>query len=487
MPADVSSTAAAKAAIREQRRQMMTEGPIIQALVKLSLPIVFANALQALYQLVDTFWVGRLGGDAVAAVSVSLPIWFTLTAAAGGLAVVGTTFVAQYMGARNETMMRHTVGQIHLLVIAASAVVSVGGYLAADPILTAMGVEPEVFGPAGDYMRIMFAGIGFQFLYFVFQSVLRGIGEVRFPLYVVTVTVVLNCFLDPILIFGYGPIPAMGVAGAAIATIATQALSGITGILALAFGWFEIRIGWRDLAPDWPFLKKAVTIGLPASLEQSMRGLSMTAMTFLVAVFGTTTLAVYGVGTRIFSFIVIPGIGLSAATAALVGQCIGADKKERAREAAAKSALLSFGFVSVIGVLTFIFAPQIVAFFVPGEPEVIAEGAYMVRLNAFFFGTLSAQQALAGAFRGAGDTMGAMMLTLVSVWFVRIPVAWFLSNHTALADRGLWWTFPITNVFGVLYAAVWFWKSRWWDKKVTETERRREETREELASERGVE
>jgi Na+-driven multidrug efflux pump len=164
------------------RRRMLTEGPILEALVKLSLPIVLANTLQALYQLVDTFWVGRMGDVAVAAVSVSLPIWFTLTAAAGGLAVVGTTFVAQYAGARNPEMVTHTVGQIHILVVVASVVVAAGGYVAADPILHLMGVEAELFGPAGDYMRITFIGVVFQFLYFVFQSVLRGIGEVRFPL-----------------------------------------------------------------------------------------------------------------------------------------------------------------------------------------------------------------------------------------------------------------------------------------------------------------
>jgi len=470
-----------------ERRHMLTEGPILQALIRLSLPIVLANALQALYQLVDTFWVGRVGDVAVAAVSVSLPIWFTLTAAAGGLAVVGTTFVAQYMGARNEKMVNHTVGQIHILVLAASVVVATGGYFAANPILRLMGVDGAVFGPAGDYMRITFLGIVFQFLYFVFQSVLRGVGEVRFPLYVVALTVVLNCVLDPLFIFGWGPVPPMGVAGAALATISTQGVSALIGIMALTFGWFDLKIRWRDLRPDWPFLRKAVAIGLPASLEQSMRGLSMTAMTFLVAVFGTSTLAVYGVGTRIFSFIVIPGIGLGAATAALVGQCVGAGKLERARDAARKSAVVALGLVTPIGILVFIFAPEIVAFFVPGETEVIREGAYMVRLNAFFFGTLSAQQALAGAFRGAGDTMGAMLLTLISVWAVRVPLAYVLSHLTDLGAEGLWWAFPATNLFGFFFAGLWFLKRRWWDKRVTETDRRVEETREELVSERGTE
>lgn len=469
------------------RRRMLTEGPILEVLVKLSLPVVLANTLQALYQLVDTFWVGRIGDVAVAAVSVSLPIWFTLTAAAGGLAVVGTTFVAQYTGARNQEMVTHTVGQIHILVLVASAVVAAGGFVAADPILRLMGVEAELFGPAGDYMRITFIGIVFQFLYFVFQSVLRGIGEVRFPLYVVTLTVILNCILDPILIFGWGPFPAMGVAGAALATIFTQGVSAAIGIIALTLGWFDITIRWRDLRPDWPFLKRAIAIGLPASLEQSMRGLSMTAMTFLVAIFGTSTLAVYGVGTRIFSFIVIPGIGLGAATAALVGQCVGAGKVERAKEAARKSAQLSFWFATAIGVLVFIFAPEIVAFFVPGEEQVIREGAYMVRLNAFFFGTLSAQQALAGAFRGAGDTMGAMLLTLIAVWVVRVPLAFVLSRFTDLGADGLWFAFPATNLFGFLFACLWFLKRRWWEKTVTETERRVEETREELTAERGTE
>ena len=202
--------------------QRLTEGSIVRSLVALSLPIVFANILQTAYQLVDTFWVGRLGGEAVAAVSVSFPLIFLMIALGGGLAVAGSVLVAQYVGARNAARVNHVTAQTLLMVGVVSVLLAAVGYGSSAYALGLMGVTPPTLGDATRYLQVSFLGLPFTFGYFVYQSVLRGIGEVRAPVYIVFGTVLLNLALDPLFIFGWGPIPGAGVTGAAYATIGTQ-------------------------------------------------------------------------------------------------------------------------------------------------------------------------------------------------------------------------------------------------------------------------
>ncbi len=441
--------------------QRLTEGSIVRSLVALSVPIVLANVLQTAYQLVDTFWVGRLGGEAVAAVSVSFPLIFLMIALGGGLAVAGSVLVAQYVGARNATKVNHVTAQTVLMVAVVSVLLAAVGYLLSPAALELMGVTAPTLSDAIRYLQVSFLGLPFTFGYFVYQSVLRGIGEVRAPVYIVFGTVLLNLVLDPLFIFGWGPIPGAGVAGAAYATIGTQGIAMAVGMFTLFGGHFGIHLKVRDLKPDWPLMQQVVRLGLPASLEQSTRALGLTLMTFLVATFGTNTIASYGIGTRILSFVIIPAMGLSMATATLVAQNIGARNTDRASRIAWLSAGLGFSVLEVVGVLCFVFAEPLIRFFVPNAPEVIAGGTQFLRLMALTFGFIGLQQTLGGAFRGSGNTFNTMILAMVSLWVLQFPIAYVLSQHTALGAVGLWWAFPIANVTIACVAALWFAQGRW--------------------------
>ena len=207
---------------RTARQTALLEGPIFRSLLQLTIPIVLATILQSAYQLTDAFWVGRLGGYAVAAVTVSFPLMFLMIALGAGMAIAGSTLIAQHFGARNGPMVNHVAAQTLLMVALASVVFGTIGYSMAPAVLNAMGVEPEVLPAATQFMRVSFVGLVFVFGFAMIQAVLRGLGEVRLPLYIVFGTVLLNFVLDPLLIFGIGPIPAAGVAGAALATIGTQ-------------------------------------------------------------------------------------------------------------------------------------------------------------------------------------------------------------------------------------------------------------------------
>jgi putative MATE family efflux protein len=330
-----------------------TEGPILGALVRLAVPTVATNDFQTLYQLIDTFWVGRLGADAVAAVSLSFPILFFLTSAGGGMAVAGAVLVAQTFGAGNKEAVDHAAGQTLVVIAAVSAVLSIAGFLAAEPIIALFAPDPAVSGMAVDYLRISFAGLVAVFIYFVFQALLRGVGDVKTPMIVVASTVVLNFFLDPILILGLGPFPEMGVVGAAWAKIVAQGLAGAVGVAILFSGRYGVHLRFRHLAPDSGVVRTILRLGIPSSVEQSTRALGITIMMLLVASFGTIAIASYGIGSRILSFVIIPAMGLSMATSTVVGQNVGASRNDRAESAARIGMLAGFVGLTAAGLLFF--------------------------------------------------------------------------------------------------------------------------------------
>jgi len=464
----------------------LLEGPIVPSLLKLAVPIVLANVLQSAYQLTDAFWVGRLGGAAVAAVSVSFPIIFLLIALGMGFGIAGSTLVAQYQGAGDSRMVNHVAAQTLLMVALTSAVLGGLGVAIAPGLLGLMGVADNVYPDAVTFMRISCFGLVVVFGFAMFQAVMRGIGQVTMPLYIVLGTVLLNVVLDPLFIFGWGPIPGQGVAGAAWATIGTQSVAAAIGLSTLLGGRYGIHVHWADFRPDWAFVRRAFNLGFPASIESSARGLGMTAMTFLIATFGTVAIAAYGVGSNIFMFVLIPALGLSMATAALVGQHIGANKIERATHIAHLSCGIAFVTLSLVGAVVWAAADRIVAFFVPGDAAVIAEGARFLRLFAPTFGFLGLQLAFIGVFRAAGQMLVAMTLALVSQWVLQFPLAFILGQYTSWGLEGVWWAFPISTVVTTLGAAVWFLRGDWKQGRLTQHEKAVEQASEEILVEEGV-
>lgn len=436
---------------------------ILRQLLALAIPIILANAVQTSYQLINTFWLGRLGANAVAAISVSFPIIFLLVSLGGGLTIAGSILVAQYTGARDSAKVNHASGQTLLMVVAISLLLSIVGFAAVPLLLRLMNVEAEVFSEAASYMRISFVGIVFVFAFAMYQSIMRGIGEVKAPLYVVSASVVLNMILDPILIYGWGAIPALGVAGAAYATLATQIVSAVVGMYLLFSARYGLHLKARDLIPDWPLIKLVFRLGLPASIEQSMQALSMTVTTILVSTFGTLAIAAYGLGFRVLTFVIIPAFGISMAVSTLVGQSIGAGDRQNAEKIAIAASWLSVWLLGAIGIVFFVFAAPIVRFFVPEDAALIAESALVLRYMAVAFATLGVQLALSGAYRGAGATFITMLLSALGVWVVQLPIAFCISKYTAMGEDGIWLSFPLSSVINML-VSIWYFRHGQWKR-----------------------
>jgi putative MATE family efflux protein len=447
--------------VARARAATLLEGPVWRAMVMLALPIVLANVLLTVYQLTDTFWLGRLGPEAVAAVSLSFPILFLLLSLGGGLAIAGGILVAQAYGARNQRAVDHYSAQTLLAVGLASIALSVIGYLLSPAMVRLLGPEPEVADLAIDYLQISFAGLLFQFLYVVFQTILRSVGDVKTPFLIVLFTVILNFFLDPLFIMGWGPVPAMGVGGAALATVGTQGIAAVIGMVLLFQGRVGVTLRATDLRPDYGLMLRMFRLGIPASLEQSTRAAGIAMMAVLVTGFGTAVLAAYGIGARILSFVIIPALGFSMATSTMVGQAVGAGKLDRAEQVAISGSRIAFVTLLVLGGLLYLTALPLTTIFLPNAPEEAAMGAQFVRILALSFAFTGVQQVLAGAFRGAGDTMAAMMLAILALWVLRFPLAFLLSTRTEMGYLGLWWSFPISEVVAAVVAWIWFRSGRW--------------------------
>ena len=451
-------------------KNKLLEGPILRSLLTLAIPIVAANVLQSAYQIIDAFWVGRLGGTAVAAVSLSFPVMFLMFAVGAGLSMAGSTLIAQYVGARNDRMVGHVAGQTILMVVLASLLLGTIGYLAAPALLRLMGVAADVYAGALGFMRVSFIGLVFNFTFFVFNAIMRSLGRPNLPVWIVAGTVLLNFALDPLLIFGWGFVPGYGVMGAAIATLVTQGIAAIIGMIILRRGLHGVHVRRADLVPDFTYVKRAFFLGFPASIEMSARALALVMMTFLITSFGTLTLAAYGVGSNVVQVIIIPAMGLSMAVSALVGQNIGAGDIERAARIGRLGALLGFVSLSVLGLVVFLFPASIVAFFVPDDPAVIAAGAEFLRIGAPAWGFLGLQFALTGVLRASGNMVMTMVLTLVSQWVLQFPLAYVLSKHTALGAHGIWWAFPIANVVIALITIGVYAKGDWKKKRLLDEE-----------------
>ena len=459
----------------------LLEGSIVRSLFLLALPIMGANILQVAYQIVDAFWVGRLGAAAVAAVSITMPVMFVLIAAGMGFAIAGTTLIAQYTGARDHEMVDHVAAQTLLAIVAVSIVLGALGYALTPEILHLLGVAPDVRVNALAFIRIMFLALPFLFLYAMVQALLRGVGEVRVPLFIVGGTVAINFVLDPVLIFGKFGAPALGVTGAAVATMISQLLAAIVSMRVLFGGRYGIHVHWHNFRPDFAFVKRAFLLGYPASIEQSARGLGMTAMIFLVTAFGTVATASYGVGVNVFNVAIIPAMGLAMATSTLVGQNIGAGNLARAERVARLAAMITFVVLTGFGLVCMIFAPAIVAFFVPEDPAVIAEGATFIRVALWSAGFIGLQYAMLGVLRAAGEMLPAMAIGLASQWLIQLPLAYFLSRHTSLGLNGLWWSMPSANIAAASLASLWFLRGGWKQKRLIAPVRVQQEAVEEQA------
>ena len=457
-----SATASVRSTLRlvfrDPEELELTEGSIGWPLFYLSLPIVVTNLLQTAYNLADTFWLGQLSKEALAAITYAFPMVFLLISLGMGLTVAGSVLVAQHTGADNEKGAEYAASQTVTFAVLASLLLGGIGYFIVEDLLRLIGASPATLPMATSYMRVVSLGLVFMFGFFVFISLMRGYGDTVTPMLVMLGTVVLNIALDPFLIFGWGPFPPLGVQGAAVATVFSRGLAMMVGLWIMLRAERGVNIRLADMRPDPTYLRKLVRIGAPASVEGTGRAISVNLMLVVVAMFSETVVAAFGIGVRVFSVIFLPAIAIGRGVETLTGQNIGAGNDGRAASTNDFAALVMFVVLSAAAVVVWVAAPAIVDVFTT-DAAVVPVGAEFVRLVAPSFGFIGVMRAYNGGFRGAGRTMTAAVISIFTLGVVRLPIAWF--GAQAFGMRGLFASFIVSNVAGALVAALWFRRGTW--------------------------
>ncbi len=444
------------------------EGPLIRTMFRLGWPAMVTGLLQTLYNLADAFWIGHLppeeSGAAVAAIQISWPIvWLLISFIAGFGGAAGSALISQYTGARRPEEADLACSQIFAITGLSGLVIGIGGFLFAPYLLPLLVRAGEVTDAATLYIRVIFLGLPFMFAPYLFYFSLAAYGDTVTPMLVNGGAVLLNIALDPLLIFGLGPLPRWGIFGAALATVISEGLASIAALAILFRGRRGLRLRWPYLQPRWSWLRKILGIGLPAAVGQSGTALGFVV---LMAIIGrvenaTVALAAYGIGDRAFSllFIAIEGLGVGLTT--ILGQCLGADRADRAHEAARRGTAVMFSILVVEAFLIWLARRPLMAFFIPGREDVIAEGIRFISIFVPampFFGLFSAVGAI---FRGSGHNVPTMIMELARLWGLRVPLSYLFAFPLGMGSTGVWIGMTASNIaaaflaLGLLATGIW--------------------------------
>jgi putative MATE family efflux protein len=433
---------------------------------RLGLPVILTNLLMTLVNVVDVFMVGRLGPIEIAAVGMGqtirmLVLITVLSVTAGSMALA-----AQAKGARDPQRLSFVARQSLSLTVLLGLVMSVLGFIGAEPLLTFLnsGGDPEVVVIGTAYLRILFLGTVFLNLNFVISSLMQGAGDTLTPLYLVGGVNALNVGLNYALIFGLGPIPAMGVSGAAIGTISSRLVGGVVGMIILYSGKNVVRLLAGSFRPDWSMFRDLLGIGVPSGLQGIFRN---TGQLLVLRIISSTAAGTYGItalaiGFQIASLSFMPGLAMSIAATSLVGQALGAWQVKEAHLRGTVAIVLGIVVMSSIAVPLIVFARQLVLLFEPSaHPTVVAAGTSYLRIVSIAQPILAIAMVTNGTLRGAGDTRPGLIGTFVGRWLIVVPLAYLLALTLDIGVVGVWWALVAGTVFQAGYV-LFRWQSRRW-------------------------
>ena len=448
LPLESHEGLAPVAVTSEWESAQLVSDPLPRTIARVALPAVASSLLMTLFFSVDTYWIGtRVGSTGLAAASTAVfYIWLIVSVAE--MVNVGLTAVAarRYGEGRSAEAAR-IAGDALMLSLVLGVVCTVVGISLLPYLFSIMHTPPEVGALGVRYLGTYLLGAPLIFGFFAVDAAFRAAGDTRTPFLLLSASVAVTLVLDPVLIVGWGPIPALGVAGAAISTIGTRAVAFALG-LTIVGRRGVLKVG----RPDWRTLRQVVRIGLPTAVTGVVFSLIYVLVTRTATQFGTPALAALGIGHRVESWLFMIAVGFGAATAAIVGQNLGAGRPDRAERAG----WISVGFCSLFGVAACIVElsmPERFAAIFSHDPAVIAEAARYLRIAAISQLGICAEIVLEGALGGAGHTM-APMLTSTSITALRIPLAAWAA--TRYGSSGLWWTISLTalaRAVGML--AIW--------------------------------
>jgi putative MATE family efflux protein len=456
------------ASIRDALRgshQDFTSGNLNRSILLLAIPMVLEMALESLFAVVDTFWVGRLGADAVATVGLTESVLALVFAIGLGLSLSTTAMVARRIGEKDPEQAAISAVQAIVLGILISLALGIPAGILAPRLLALMGATPAIVSVGSGYARIALGGCGAIIMLFLNNAIFRGAGDAAIAMRLLWVSNIINLILDPCLIFGLGPFHRFGITGAALATFTGRSIGVLYQFWRLLRGTERIHVLARHLRLDLPVFWRLFRVSLTGILQFTISNASWIGLVRIVSLFGAAAVAGYTIAIRILIFYTLPLWGLSNAAATLVGQNLGAGHPNRAEKAVWRTGLYSMVILGAMGIALFAFATPIIRIFV-GDPAVIAIGASALRIFACGNIAYAWVMVTLQAFNGAGDTVTPTIVYFFGFWVLELPLAWWLAEGMHLREQGAFLAVVIAETAIAAGSLIMFRRGRWRTQRI---------------------
>jgi putative MATE family efflux protein len=441
-----------------------TEGSVISNLWSLSWPIMISQTLTVLGPTVDMIWVGKLGAAPIAGVGVSGMVVMAVNSIMMGLYTGLRAMIARFIGSGDMDGANNIGQQAFVIGTVFSVIMAAIGIFLAEPLLSVFGVEPDVVAEGAAYLRIQLAGSITMALTMVSQSVMQASGDTVTPMRISIFFRILQIIICPLLVFGVWVFPNMGVSGAAWANVISQFFGAPFGIWYLFSGRTRLKLTLRNFKLDKDVIWRMTKIGIPASITGVQRFLPYLVLVWFVSPFGTAAVGALSLMQRIDTFIRMPAGALGNAAGVLAGQNLGAGKPDRAEKGGWIAIAMFSGLMVICCILIWFFADNIVKIF-STDAELVEIASTFMRIQIVGYLVFGPTIVISLCVEGVGDTIATMIVTLLTMWAIQIPLAWFLPEHTPLGVYGVQWAISIALVARALLFTVYF-KSGRWKRKV---------------------
>ncbi|WP_159915008.1 MATE family efflux transporter [Pantoea sp. 18069] len=438
----------------------LTQGPIGKTLLVFSLPILAGNVLQSLNGSINAIWVGHyLGEAAITATANANNLLFALIGLMFGIGMAATILVAQAMGARNLPQAKRVIGTSATLFGAASVAISVLGWQFSAHILGLLGTPPEALPLAVAYLRVIFLAIPLLYLFTFVSAVMRGAGDTRTPFCFLLLVVLLDTALNPLFIFGWGPVPRMGIAGSSTATLVAHTI-GFAALLAwLRWRAHPLWIGAAELrlfVPDGRILRALIWKGLPMGAQMVLISMSMLMLMGMVNSHGVQLSSAYGASLQLWTYVQMPAMAIGAACSSMAAQNVGAGLWKRVDATARAGVLCNVLMTGTLIAAAVAADRQVLALFLPDGSAALETARHLnhIAIGSFlFFGVTFV---ISGVVRSTGAVVAPLVILAIALWGVRVPVAQWLQPVWGV--DAIWWSFPISAACAMLLSLGYY---RW--------------------------
>jgi putative MATE family efflux protein len=426
----------------------------------LSIPMILEMLMESIFALVDIAYVSKVSVNAVATIGLTESVITLIYALAIGLSMAATAVVARRIGAKDVQGAREAAVQAIGLGVVVSIVLGIVGIIFAKEILALMGGEPNLIAEGYGYTQFLIGGNITIMLLFLINAIFRGAGNASIAMWTLVLSNGLNIILDPIFIFGLGPIPEYGVTGAAIATNIGRGTAVLFQLGILFFGWGKIKLMWKDLVLNLKVMHNLIRVSLGGIAQFLIGTSSWVFLMRIMSEFGSEVLAGYTIAIRVMMFTLMPSWGMSNAAATLVGQNLGAKQPDRAEISVWKTGKYNAIFMGTVSLVYLIFAKSIISWF-NATPSVVENGALCLQVIAAGYIFYAYGMVVSQAFNGAGDTKTPTKINLISFWLFQLPLAYVAAMVLGWGAKGVFMAITLAEVLLAIIAMVWFKKGKW--------------------------